>query len=503
MADLARSTSRAGFDSHISRSSRKSFDPLRESRGSFDSNANISRSKHKISDVSRESRGSFDSCTVKSDERVGKQCEVIHRRATVRLKTLHRIRFERFGPRGCGATLIDALQKACVTESKLLSMAFAVSECDLAAIVPSTGETLLHLAAKRANKQMCELLLSKNIDIGAADKGGRTALHAACSSDTDEGALAVVTVLLAAGAPRKKTAKDGNTAKQTAILRGHMMTVAVLSDRKWAAVTAASSGDVSELKRLLSRRSVGGYDELVVNSVASSQNGSQGAAPLMAAARKGHMDALVLLLGAGANSDQASATGQLPIDVAFRNGHMDAVELLATNAAAGTKCAARAAELKAKGLTIGNGNAFAALVASARTGAPKPMSVLATRAEGVSVEKAAATGLVAKLRAKQAAAAAVVGEDSSADATTAVTAGSRLKSSSATPLPSKAVPLTASVLSMSPRARAGCKELQPLQSKSLPNLPKLVPDKLPAALDVDPAVPKARLASLRCELTTL
>jgi ankyrin repeat protein len=462
-------TSRGSFDSNvnISRSSRKSFDsPSRKSRGSFDS-------------PSRKSRGSFDSCTEKSDERVGKQREVINRRATVRSERLHSIR----DGESPGAMLIAALQKVRVTEeNKLLSMAFSISECDLAAIEPNTGETLLHLAAKRANKQMCELFLSKNIDVGAVDRKGHTALHAACSGDADEGALAVVTVLLAAGVPRKKMAKDGNTAKQIAMLRGHMMTVAVLSDRQWAAVTAASSGDVPELKRLLSRRSVGGYDELVVNSVAPGA-----VAPLMAAARKGHIEALVLLLGAGANADQASATGQLPIDVAFRNGHMDAVELLATNAAAGTKCAVRAAELKAKGLTIGNGNALAALVASARTGAPKPMSVLATRAEGVSVEKAAATGLVAKLRAKQAAAAAVVGEDSRADATSAVTAGSRLKSSSATPLPSKAVPLTAPVLSMSPRARAGCEELQPLHSKSLPNLPKLVPIKLPAALDVDPA----------------
>ena len=148
-----RSTSREIFDSSS-----------RTSRGSFDSNVKISRSSRKSFDSpSRESRGSFDSCTEKSDERVGKQREVINRRATVRSKRLHSIR----DGEPPGAMLIAALQKARVTEeSKLLSMAFSILECDLAAIEPSTGETLLHLAAKRADKQMCELFLSKNIDVG-------------------------------------------------------------------------------------------------------------------------------------------------------------------------------------------------------------------------------------------------------------------------------------------------------------------------------------------------
>ena len=102
---------------------------------------------------------------------------------------------------------------------------------ELQCVDTETGEGLLHLAAKRENRALCELLLSKGADPRAVDRGGHTPLHAACAGDTDDGALGVVTCLLAAGVPRRAASHAGATAAELARCRGHHLTLVVFIDQ--------------------------------------------------------------------------------------------------------------------------------------------------------------------------------------------------------------------------------------------------------------------------------
>ena len=69
-----------------------------------------------------------------------------------------------------------------------------------------------------------------------------------------------VACLLAAGAPRKLEDNDGFDAAGRARIAGHRASRSLLKERAWAVLNAAAAGDVRELRRLLTRRSVKGYD---------------------------------------------------------------------------------------------------------------------------------------------------------------------------------------------------------------------------------------------------
>lgn len=258
----------------------------------------------------------------------------------------------------------------------------------------------------------------QGVDVHSVDNAGRTALHAACIVATDEGALGVVTCLLAAGAPRRAKAHDGNLARDLASFRGHNATLSVLCDRQWAVLAAAAEGDARELVRLLTRRSVGGLCARTACAVAISERGSSGLKPIMAAARAGHDNTVVVLLEAGADIDGASSSGQLAIEVALRNGHQATVELLAERAPKGSKTLELAASLQVNG---GGGRGaggvdilMSSLVLQAKAAGqladgPPPAERACHSSDAASAAPAAlGSGFVAKLRAKRAAAAAAI-----------------------------------------------------------------------------------------------
>ena len=90
----------------------------------------------------------------------------------------------------------------------------------------SYGNSALHLAAGKGNKNIATQLLQANAQPTALDNDGQTALHWAAGN----GREAVVDLLLEANADPKIVSKDGYTAAKYAEIGGHAALAKRLSE---------------------------------------------------------------------------------------------------------------------------------------------------------------------------------------------------------------------------------------------------------------------------------
>ncbi|KAL6853745.1 hypothetical protein ACP4OV_019774 [Aristida adscensionis] len=148
--------------------------------------------------------------------------------------------------------------------------------------------------------------------LGARDREGRTALHAAAAAGEAEAVAALVDM----GADTAAADARGRTALDVAREKGYQEVVDVLE--RWELVmTAARRGDLQSLESLLSKRAgVRGRDQY-------------GLTALHVAAIKGHCDAIALLAGSGCMDVECEdVEGHRPLHLAVEGGHAEAVELL-------------------------------------------------------------------------------------------------------------------------------------------------------------------------------
>ena len=185
------------------------------------------------------------------------------------------------------------------------------------------GWTPLHHAACKGHTEAVTALLRAGAAIAATTNNSRaTPLHIAAQN----GHTQTVESLLDAGAPTKATDNSGATPLNRAASKGRIETVTLLL-RVSVVDTADNSGATA-----LNRAAFKGHIETVKLLLRVSVVDSNGRTPLHVAAGNGHRQAVISLLGAGADPSAADNAGDTPFNIASQNGH---VQIAVTLEAAG------------------------------------------------------------------------------------------------------------------------------------------------------------------------
>ena len=167
-------------------------------------------------------------------------------------------------------------------------------------------------------------LLQKHVDVNAPDVDGTTALHWAARLD----AAAAADLLIRAGARPNAANRYGVTALSLAAANGSGEMIerllkagadpkTVSADGETVLMTAARSGTVEGVRSLLARGAVVGARE-----------NRRGTTALMWAAEENHAAIVTLLLEVGAKVDDRSRGDYSPLLIAVRSGSLDAVKVL-------------------------------------------------------------------------------------------------------------------------------------------------------------------------------
>jgi ankyrin repeat protein len=211
------------------------------------------------------------------------------------------------------------------------------SGADLNAAESRRGQTALHWAAAEAHPDVVQLLVEKGANINAASKSGFTALvFASIKNDA-----ASVKALLAAGADPNYALPDGTKVLTAAVAhRSTAASIALLdggadpnqTDRTGNTLlhTAAQAGDVDLIRKLISKKVPvdprtpdapmgGGRGGGGFRFIAGSQT------PLFLAARAGHVDAMRVLIEAGADTKARAQDGSTFLMAAVGSAKASAV----------------------------------------------------------------------------------------------------------------------------------------------------------------------------------
>ncbi len=216
---------------------------------------------------------------------------------------------------GCSTALADetlsqAIKSGKIEETRALLQSH---EVDVLAAEPD-GSTPLHWAANRNDAEAVAALINKGADVNANNRYGVTPLIAACMGS---GEVAVIKLLIKAGADPDSALPSGQSAMMTAARTGKTDVVGLLIEQgarieareEWrgqnALMWAASEGHADTVRRLIKA----GAD--------FNARTNAGFTPLLFAVRAGRMAATEILLEAGAdvNDKVTPAPGQLTVSL--------------------------------------------------------------------------------------------------------------------------------------------------------------------------------------------
>ena len=264
--------------------------------------------------------------------------------STARLLTLLAVGIAAPLPQIAAANGIDApaIVEAARAPDAETVRALIAAGVDVDAAQPD-GATALHWAAYRNDPEVAALLLDAGADVNATNELGATPLWLAA----DNGSAAMVERLLAAGADPDIALLGGETPLMTASRTGSAAAVRQLAARgadvnakersrgQTALMWAVAQGHHDVIDVLLAH----GADVDARSRIrprmmhAAATNGSQydqgviwnrgGYTPLLFAARHGDVEAGRLLVGAGADLENAAPTGASALVVAAHSGHVD------------------------------------------------------------------------------------------------------------------------------------------------------------------------------------
>lgn len=211
------------------------------------------------------------------------------------------------------------------------------------------GTTALHYAAHLDDARSAQLLLRAGAKPGAVNAYGATPLSEAAAMASP----GLVELLLRAGASALTVSSEGESVLMTAAKSGNARAVRLLLEHgakvdereSWKGQTAlmwASAGNHAEAARILieygadlNARSAPVTPEKKhpANGNLVSEQPKGALTPLLFAAREGAIDALRVLVKAGAALDLAEPDGITPLTMAIINGHYDAAAVLVNSGA--------------------------------------------------------------------------------------------------------------------------------------------------------------------------
>jgi len=175
--------------------------------------------------------------------------------------------------------------------------------------------TKLHMVCTEKDKDVVEFLINKGAQVDRKNRRGQTPLWLAASCGRKE----IVELLIKKGADINVSNNQGLTLLTMAKQQKHTEVVNILRQHgaKETLYGAAASGDIDEIKRLLSQ----GTDVNVTNE--------EGQTPLHKAARAGQSNVAELLISRGANINATSkAWESTPLHCTANKGRANVAELL-------------------------------------------------------------------------------------------------------------------------------------------------------------------------------
>ena len=203
------------------------------------------------------------------------------------------------------------------------------SVCSNVAFVPHGQEDLYGRAcpAMWEDPAVCQVLIDAGADIETKDDMGRSPLHWSCLS----GALAVVKMLVEAGADVCGTCNHGNTCLILAACRGHTETVRYLVGLKGFQDVKVNHKCVDDLSALFCAADQKHADVVKVLIYAGADietRNTDSWTPLIDACRKGRQPIVKMLVEAGADVRATSKKGHTCLTIAAGFGHTETVRYL-------------------------------------------------------------------------------------------------------------------------------------------------------------------------------
>lgn len=187
----------------------------------------------------------------------------------------------------------------------------------------SPDGTTLHIAAIQGRLAVVEVLLAAGAAVDRLDGDGETSLLLAAS----QGHEAIVRRLLDAGADTTKACPKGRTALIHAANLGYLACVRALLDAGAYPSAADSFGDTA-----LHHAAFYGQSDVVrcllEGGAEMQMRNKQGFSPLHDAISEGQLECVQCLVEAGANKDVETASGVSPLFLAASNGHVEVAQYL-------------------------------------------------------------------------------------------------------------------------------------------------------------------------------
>jgi len=240
----------------------------------------------------------------------------------------------------------DLLREA-VEQGDMEQVRTLMSECVDINAKDKNGDTVLHLAGRKKNRDIVEFLVSKGAKVNARGQYDVTALHNAIWTD-----IGIIDFLVSAGADANAKDSYGYTPLFWAVWKDKE-TIQLLidagadvdsknKDGKTALEFAMNGGSNAEIVRLLSERStavptihvaayIGDANQvqvLIEEGVDLDMRDKNGNSPLHYAAGRGCHDVVKLLIDNGADIHIRNKGGKTPLHMATQKTHRDVVQLL-------------------------------------------------------------------------------------------------------------------------------------------------------------------------------
>eukprot|EP01132_Coremiostelium_polycephalum_P000045 gene45-65_t len=190
-----------------------------------------------------------------------------------------------------------------------------------------SGKTLLHLAVANEQQEVVAYLLSQGIAVNALDNHQATALHVAMGRKNAE----ILKLLIKQGADVNARDSEGRTALHHGLQGDNRELLKILLASKGIKVDEADKNENTPLKEAFEAKNLEAIQLLVVAGANPNVKSSMGILLLDWVIKEKHQDLLKLLLASKEiKLNEKDARGNTHLQEAFEVGNLEAIQLLVT-----------------------------------------------------------------------------------------------------------------------------------------------------------------------------